>query len=227
MYVFNFFFFLIATDCSTKESQKNTSYYYNKQYDILSGRFTDVPSVKMDQKYENSKHRFCASCERCFISQSLNRFDVHNKIDNQSDHKKVHFEMFKFKNEEFTVGSGVYLLPKTFGFDYPAEKLVFNVDKQEIDENRYPEYYRKNSERYRKGTNNDTSEPYDIGYITEIFSSTSVKLLASTDLQIKVKVLFRPENTHKSESLKNRSDFNELFWSEEGSIIYFFHVIIN
>lgn len=89
----------------------------------------------------------------------------------------------------------------------------------DIDEKKYPEYYRKlkNSTLDR---NLNVPKPMDIGYITEIFTLDGT-------LYIKVKKLFRPENTLLSKKyLKNSSveitkqlGINLLFWGDEGTFI--------
>lgn len=50
--------------------------------------------------------------------------------------------------------------------------------------------------------------PFDIGYITEIFTTDK--------LYVKVKKLYRPENTHRNEVLLKQNDMNMLYWSNEG-----------
>jgi DNA (cytosine-5)-methyltransferase 1 len=167
------------------------------------------------------KYRFCSACTRCTNLQQQNRPQVFDKLEEKSS-KEVLYGLVKYKDEEFRVGSAVFLQPKTFKFKYPLPyQNNLKNGKREVDEDKFPEYYRKFNDRI-KGSNIDTPEPFDIGYITSIFATTNVKLLASTSLYIKIKKLYRPENTYKSESLKQRSDINMLYWSEEGKNIYIY-----
>ena len=206
-------------DCSMDESKEDiTSFYYQKRYDPNTARFED-PLSDLECRDE-IKYRFCSACTRCTCLQQTNRPQVFDKLEEKSN-KEVLYGMVKYKDEEFRVGSGVYLQPKTYKYKFPPPyQNTSRSAKREVDEDRYPEYYRKFNDRV-KGSNFDTPEPFDIGYITSIFATTNVKLLASTSLHIKVKKLYRPENTYKSESLKQRSDINMLYWSEEGKRLQF------
>jgi DNA (cytosine-5)-methyltransferase 1 len=142
-------------------------------------------------------------------------FEKLEKIDNGI---KIKYGMAKYLNEEFRVGTAVYLKPKTFSFKYLSKhkKNLQNISQEIVDDEKYPELYRKISDNV-KNVNFDISEPFDIGYITSIYSTTESKLLASINLYITVKKLFRPENTHASELLTRKSDINILFWSDEGN----------
>ncbi|OXU20811.1 hypothetical protein TSAR_006495 [Trichomalopsis sarcophagae] len=201
-----------SVNSSMDESKEDiTSFYYQKRYDPNNARFEDpLPDLECRPEI---KYRFCSACTRCTCLQQQNRPQVFDKLEEKSS-KEVLYGMVKFKDEEFRVGSAVFLQPGTFKFKYPLPYQKANRTKREVDEDRFPEYYRKFNDRV-KGSNFDTPEPFEIGYITSIYATTNVKLLASTSLHIKVKKLYRPENTFKSESLKGRSDLNMLYWSEE------------
>ncbi|KAJ8680875.1 hypothetical protein QAD02_016662 [Eretmocerus hayati] len=212
----------VNADTSMDESKEdNDRFFYQKRYDPNTARFEDpLPDIecKLDMKY-----RFCSACTRCTALQQYNRPQVFDKLEEKSN-KEVLYGMVKYRDEEFRVGSAVLLLPKTFKFKYPLpHQNGSRIPTKDVDEDRYPEYYRKLSDRI-KGSNIDTPEPFDIGYITSIYATTNVKLLASTSLHIRVKKLYRPENTFKSDSLKQRSDTNMLYWSEEECVVPFSYV---
>ncbi|XP_014214363.1 DNA (cytosine-5)-methyltransferase 1 [Copidosoma floridanum] len=214
----------VDADFSMDESSEDcSSFYYQKIYDPLTARFKDVmPDVVTDF---DTLYRYCASCNRSRdISLSLTRPEVYDKLKEVS-RNEVTYGRFKFKGEEFMVGSCVYLLPKTFDFKYPVKpKGIAKIEMKKVDEDMYPEYFRKCNDRI-KGSNSDTPEPFDIGYITKILSTSNVILLACTNLNIAVKKLYRPENTCKGESLKQRSDFNEVYWSEEEYVVPFQQIV--
>lgn len=192
-----------------------TSFYYQKRYDPNTARFED-PGPEIEPK-TGVKYRFCAACSNSSNVTTTSRPQVFEKLEEKSS-KEVLYGMVKFRDEEFRTGSAVYLQAKTFKFKNPPPyQNAIRIPKQEVDEDRFPEYYRKFNDRI-KGSNFDTPEPFDIGYVTNIFATTNVKLLAASNLYIKVKKLYRPENTFKTESLKQRSDVNLLFWSEEGEL---------
>lgn len=82
----------------------------------------------------------------------------------------------------------------------------------------YPEFHRKYSD-YVKGSNEETPEPFCIGYITSIFTRSKDKsvLLCASDIFLRVTKLYRPENTHKGISAAYQLDLNMLYWSDEGN----------
>lgn len=64
--------------------------------------------------------------------------------------------------------------------------------KEPVDEDLYPEHYRKYSD-YIKGSNLDAPEPYRIGRIKEIFcSKKSNGRPNETDIKIKLNKFYRP-----------------------------------
>ncbi|KAL7287133.1 hypothetical protein TKK_0018750 [Trichogramma kaykai] len=201
-----------AVNTSMDDSKEDiASFYYQKRYDPYTARFEDpLPDLVCPQ---GLKYRFCASCTRSTYAQQKNRPHVMDKLEEIS-RKEVLYGLVRFKDEEYRVGSAVYLQPKTFTFKFPVPyQNPVKPPKREVDEERYPEYYRKFHDRI-KGSNYDTPEPFDIGYITRIYATTNVKLLAASTLQIRVKKMYRPENTVR-ESAKIHSDINLLYWSEE------------
>jgi DNA (cytosine-5)-methyltransferase 1 len=87
-----------------------------------------------------------------------------------------------------------------------------------VDEDVYPEFYRKSSEHV-KGSNVETPEPFCVGHIKTIFTKTNNDLIASWDIWIRVNKFYRPENTHRGPSLSQQVDLNMLYWSEEGKYL--------
>lgn len=194
--------------------------FYQKRYDHVAARFEDIlPDLEVS---EETKYGFCSTCVRDGLQKKSRLPQVFERNDkNSSSGKRTEYGMVQYLGEEFRVGSAVYLKPKTFVFEYSNNNQSTFPSKREIvDEERYPEYYRKSNDRM-KGSYSDTPEPYDIGYITNIFSESKSKIMASVNLFITVKKLYRPENTHKRDSLRLKSDLNKLFWSEEGNFIYY------
>ena len=187
--------------------------FYQKRYDHVTARFEDLlPDLEPPAEGE---HSFCSTCARDSLMKQSKIPQVFEKLKEKCNDEKDEYGMVKYLNEEFRVGSAVYLKPDTFNFKY-NNKEKSNVTKREVvDEEKYPEVYRKFNDRV-KGSNFDTPEPFNIGYIKSIFSTSKSKLMACVNLQIKVKKLYRPENTHKSE-LRFKSDINMLYWSEEGN----------
>lgn len=87
----------------------------------------------------------------------------------------------------------------------------------------YPEHYRKSSEHV-KGSNVTTPEPFCIGFISSIVTRSRDKLVASGDICLRVKKMYRPENTHRDAGLSHQLDLNQIYWTDEGDnfIIQYF-----
>lgn len=89
----------------------------------------------------------------------------------------------------------------------------------------YPEYYRKTSDRI-KGSNQETPEPFCIGYISGIFSECKEKILRQDQIHLHVTKLYRPENTHKDANAVHQLDLNLLYWSSEGDKNYWHQLLL-
>lgn len=89
----------------------------------------------------------------------------------------------------------------------------------QVDEDMYPEYYRKSSDHI-KGSNSNTPEPFCIGRINGIVTRSKDLLVAAQDICLKITKFYRPENTHKGQSLARQVDLQLLYWSNEGMILY-------
>lgn len=208
----------VNVDTSLDESKEDEkTFFYQKRYDPISARFEDPlpePDITDDRR---SSHKFCPFCFRGFIMsrKGAKKPVPMERLEEKKDNT-FHFGMVKYGDEEFRVGNAVYLQPGTLQFKNPPPPSDPKVIKKEnVDEDMFPEYYRKSNDR-PKGSNFDTPEPLEIGYITSIYSTTSTMLLAGSNLYLMIKKMYRPENTHRGVQAKERTDFNELFWSEEG-----------
>lgn len=78
-----------------------------------------------------------------------------------------------------------------------------------IDENIYPEFYRKKSDLI-KGSNTNTPEPFIVSQIEDI------KLRINNKIEIVVRIFYRPENTTNFFALSHK-DLNYLYWTEEST----------
>lgn len=196
--------------------------FYQKRYDHVTARFEDLlPDLNAPK---GSEHCFCSTCARD-SSSKMNKTPQLLELFDDSNDKKFKYRIIKYLDTYFQVGNAVYLKPNTFSFQFPIKrKDISKGQKREVvDEEKYPEAYRKFNDKV-KGSNIDTPKPFDIGYITSIYSTSNSALLAGVNAYITVKKMYRPENTHKSEILKKKSDINILFWSDEGnSILCFMH----
>ncbi|KAL2747796.1 DNA (cytosine-5)-methyltransferase PliMCI isoform X1 [Vespula maculifrons] len=189
------------------------TFFYQKRYTSETARFED-PALDAICPRKDISHRFCPACIRFTDLQCYYTPKVFEFMEERNS-KEVIYGVVKYKGEEFRVGSAVFLSPSAIKFKYTATSHTISKPKKgKVDEDMYPEYYRKSSEHV-KGSNYDTPEPFHIGYINTIYVTTTNKLVASSDIWIKVNKLYRPENTHKGLNLMHQADLNMLYWSDE------------
>ncbi|XP_076172771.1 DNA (cytosine-5)-methyltransferase PliMCI [Ptiloglossa arizonensis] len=199
------------------------TFFYQKRYTPETARFEDPPLDAVCQRKEIS-HRFCPACVRFTTLQCFYTPKVFDREEEKSS-KEVTYNMVKYKGEEFKVGSTVFLSPGAIKFKYTSTyHTISKTKKGKVDEDMYPEYYRKSSDHV-KGSNYDTPEPFHIGYIKAIYATTNNKLVASSDVWIKINKMYRPENTHKGLTLMQQVDLNMVYWSDEVCDVTFSEVV--
>ncbi|XP_033200860.1 DNA (cytosine-5)-methyltransferase PliMCI [Bombus vancouverensis nearcticus] len=195
------------------QNKDGKTFFYQKKYTPETARFEDCASDPECPRKEIS-HRFCPACVRFTTLQCYYTPKVFNREEEKSS-KEVTYSMAKYKGEEFRVGSTVFLMPGAIKYKFTSTYHISSkIKKGKVDEDMYPEYYRKSSDHV-KGSNYDTPEPFHIGYINSIYATTNNKLVASSDIWIKINKLYRPENTHKGLTLMQQVDLNTVYWSEE------------
>lgn len=234
------------TDYSMEEEikdQDGSTFFYQKRYTAENARFED-PLPDPECPRPEISHRYCPACARFGALQqqytpkvSISRgfCDVDNSLGfekinfffqvfergEEKNSREVEYGLVQYKGNDFRVGNAVYLAPGSFKFKYSSNLSDLPKSKKEqVDEDMYPEFYRKSSDHV-KGSNYDTPEPFNIGYINAIYATTTDKLVSSNDIWIKVTKLYRPENTHKGASLVQQVDLNLLYWSDEGNFYKF------
>ncbi|XP_076247573.1 DNA (cytosine-5)-methyltransferase PliMCI [Calliopsis andreniformis] len=195
------------------QNKNGKTFFYQKRYTPETARFEDPPPDPVCER-QGISHRFCPACIRFTALQSYYTPKVFDKGEEKSS-KEVTYNVVKYKGEEFRVGSMVFLSPGAIKYKYTSTyHISTKIKKGKVDEDMYPEYYRKSSDHV-KGSNYDTPEPFHIGYINAIYATTNNKLVASSDIWIKVNKMYRPENTHKGLTLMQQVDLNMVYWSDE------------
>ncbi|XP_026327114.1 DNA (cytosine-5)-methyltransferase 1-like isoform X3 [Hyposmocoma kahamanoa] len=194
------------------------TYFYNKYYERFTARFEDLPEDPFCPN-ELRKHRFCPSCERKTKRDAQNIPKVLGKLEVNSDivteANRTEWTVVKWQNHEYKKGQGVFLKPGTFKLKNSLLKNNNNSTKiklEKVDENIYPEYYRKSDNNLR-GSNIDTEEPFCVGYIAAVTAKGEGQLIAPQDIYLKVNVLYRPENT--TSKYPQHEDLNILYWTDE------------
>lgn len=129
------------------------------------------------------------------------------------------YEVIKYRGEEYRVGNAVFLYPSAFKFKYiRTYQEPSKPKKEDVDEDMYPEFYRKTADFKIRGSNIDTLEPFHIGYINAIYANTTDQIVLASNIYIKVNKMYRPENTHRDSTLMEQADLNMVYWSDEGKL---------
>ena len=210
------------TDSNTKRNEK--SFFCMKFYSERTARFEDPRPRNISSSY-----RFCQACFEFTAKRQLNIPKVFEKVEEKSK-QEVIYRVVKFKGQEFRAGSTVYLKPGSLKFEENERKRISKLDsssknsnQKKVDENIYPEHYRKL--RVSEINDSDIPEPFNIGYISSIFSTTNDKLVSPFRIWIKVKKIYRPENTIQDLKSTQKSDLNLVYWSDEETTIRFSQVV--
>ncbi|ROL51170.1 DNA (cytosine-5)-methyltransferase 1 [Anabarilius grahami] len=189
------------------------SFFYQLWYEGDFARFETPPNVTSS---EDCKYKFCASCTRIKEREAQDAPHAYEPLEDEERDSKVFYGLASLKGEQYKVGDSVYLPPEAFNFAVKAASPVKRSHrKDDVDEDLYPEYYRKSSD-YIKGSNLDAPEPFRIGRIKEIFcNKRSNGKPDTTEIKLRLYKFYRPENTHKGPKGAYHSDINELYWSDE------------
>ncbi|XP_078046849.1 DNA methyltransferase 1a isoform X2 [Augochlora pura] len=198
------------------------TFFYQKRYTPETARFED-PLPDPECRRKENIHRFCAACARLRTLELYNMPKVHEKIEEKSS-REVIYGVIKYKGEEYRVGTAVFLQPGTFKFKNKIVNQDVKVKRENVDEDMYPEFYRKSSDHI-KGSNYDTPDPFCIGYINMIYAITNDVIVSPCDINIKVNKLYRPENTHKESTSVEQVDINMVYWSDEVCTVKFSDVV--
>ena len=120
-----------------------------------------------------------------------------------------------------SVGDSVYVDPKSSSFVLPKKspkrKPDTLDDERAKDPDRYPELYRKN--KHIKGSNDKAPPPYSVGRVMEIKK-------AGDGLTLRLRKLYRPENTHLCMNLDPNPvaqpyslSMRLLYWSDDTCLV--------
>uniref|UniRef100_A0A671WZ84 DNA (cytosine-5)-methyltransferase n=1 Tax=Sparus aurata TaxID=8175 RepID=A0A671WZ84_SPAAU len=189
------------------------SFFYQFWYDTEFARFEMPPKTASS---EDCKFKYCSSCVRTNERKEQEMPRASEPLPDQDNDSKALYNMACFKGLQFKVGDGVYLPPDSFNFGVkPASPVKRSHRKEDVDEELYPEYYRKSSD-YIKGSNLDAPEPFRIGRIKEIFCHRrSNGKPDASEVKLRLYKFYRPENTHKGVKASYHTDINQLYWSDE------------
>nr|XP_023026505.1 DNA (cytosine-5)-methyltransferase 1-like [Leptinotarsa decemlineata] len=186
--------FLVGGDLNLQEPLEDDgkSFFYSKRLD--ENRFVDID---FDPETSNDE---CHSCRR---KSEMKKYET----------PLLEGNTVQWKNEMYRVGSGVFLQPDIYRFENTIKTEQVENKENKVDEVLYPEFYRKKSDNV-KGSNSDTPDPFIIGLIEDIVKQKN-------DIKVKIKILFRPENTVSSMFSSHVKDLNYLYYTDEGVTVSF------
>ncbi len=98
----------------------------------------------------------------------------------------------------------------TGGRSREDEDSTLEQRKREVDEEKYPEFYRK-TDRV-KGSNQALPKPFGIGIIVQVSAQDRE---GGSHNRIRVRKMYRPEDTCMTEEEAFAKDINYLLWSNE------------
>ncbi|GIZ05326.1 hypothetical protein CEXT_541021 [Caerostris extrusa] len=190
------------------------SFFYQKWYDSETCRFEDPPPshencpLRDNPSNENERIIKCLGC----IKESDEEQTKCLELDlAEEDNGTKYYNSVVWLGTSLKPGDCVYLEPDVFPTKVESEKKKQSTKEKEIDEDMYPELYRRKNE-YVKGSNIDVPEPFKIGYIVNIFQTTK----KSSSPKVTLKMFYRPQDTHKKDHLSQYElDLNLLYYSNE------------
>lgn len=194
------------------------TFFYQHQYDEDRGSFI-YPSP--DNSCDVNDLVYCSNCvvrrleRKSRIPTELELIEEVNQV--------LYFNKFKYNNEEYKIGSFMYLQSGIFSrvprcnfinetpFEHNVPSTSVKVETvKEVDETEYPEYYRKTQEPTLRGSNENTPNPFDIAEILAIYALPEDK----KNIKIVVRRMYRAEQI-PLENYATQADMNMLLWSEE------------
>ncbi|VVC27920.1 DNA (cytosine-5)-methyltransferase 1-like,Bromo adjacent homology (BAH) domain,DNA (cytosine-5)- [Cinara cedri] len=202
------------------DRKKINTFFYQFQYNDEFGRFEHPDSSEILFRGKN-QNKCCSNCIKKDLEIKTQIPKLLKYIEKKED--IYYFLNFKLHNEEYKVGSFIYLQPGIFTealrFNFVGhEPFVFNDTNKNknspflknVDETVYPEYYRKTLENTMRGSNESTPDPFEIAEIISIYVTEGDK----KNVKIIVRRMYRAEQIPLGNNDKN-VDMNMLFWSEE------------
>ncbi|XP_052586847.1 DNA (cytosine-5)-methyltransferase 1-like [Peromyscus californicus insignis] len=197
-----------------KDDEK--TYFYQFWYNKKHARFESPPKT---QPTEENKHKFCLSCIRLGELRHKEMPKVLEQLDEVDG--RIYCSSVTKNGVVYRVGDSVYLPPEAFTFNIKRAIPLKHSKKEFVDENLYPEHYRKKCSEYIKESNLDAPEPYRIGRIKAIHCGKENGKVNEADIKIRVNKFYRPENTHRSSLATYHLDINLLYWSDEEAVVDF------
>lgn len=205
----------LQDECVLKGDDDGKSFFYQKAYEPEHARFVDPPELPCPE--ECDVNNACTSCRHAETQKELESAVPGEVVEEESG--KRSYASVRYQGTSFCIGECVFLMPDAFQFELKMSKSKSkgSAKKEEVDEDVYPEAYRKRSE-YIKGSNADVPEPFKIGKIISIFAKKGSGDTKDGPevFKLRIKKFYRPENTHQP---KPDADLRLVYYSEEEAVV--------
>ena len=173
----------------TEEDHSDTTFWYRYLYHGRTGRFEDPPICP--DVVNNIKG--CSCCDRLASIRQRDLPKLGKKLDEGS------YEVVTWHEMDIRVGDAVFLEPDAYVMRGPDGDIIKKekIDPDEVPEESsgvdyneevFPEKYRKTENI--KGSNNDTPDPFCIGYIISINYNGIIRNYLSPNIVITMLLTF-------------------------------------
>lgn len=204
-------------DLRPVSSDDTHSFYCKLAYVPECARFVQL-AEELNKLASNS--RDCPSCERLRLSE-LRELCVmsQHRVDNE-------FDCVLYRDQQYRIGDSLLVDPSAFDFRVKLPPIASKTPRfDQVDEELYPEYYRLSNKNI-KGSNVDTCEPFRVAAIISIKvrskdEVSSGSAVDPSDVEVRVRKFYRPENTHRGPAAAHQAPLNLLYWSDEEATIKF------
>ncbi|XP_037079530.1 DNA (cytosine-5)-methyltransferase 1-like [Pollicipes pollicipes] len=197
--------------------------WFQKKYRPEHGRFEDVAAepVAIDGRLN-----FCPFCEQLRLVELSKVPAVESRMDDEPGRNETRFGQVRCGGETYSVGECVFLDPAAFSLRRRQAwvKTAKTCDVSQVDEELYPEYYRK-ATSYVKGSNEETPDPFRIGRISSIFTNRTGSNAEAGDVFLRVTKFYRGEDTFRGTEGSQHSDLHMIYYSSEEVSVAFGHVM--
>ena len=159
------------------DEENEHSFFYRMRYNEEHSRFEHgfppanfVPSKSGDNGDDDLEA--CTICPTELKMKKLEKAEVggFDRIDDECDEKgNYQFRCCKYLGKTYKLDEAIFVSPPPAkDSNKEAGANALEKKKSEVDEDRYPEFYRKTTTI--RGSNECTAKPFGIGIIEEIFS---------------------------------------------------------
>lgn len=189
--------------------EKDKGFFYQKWYDPATARFEDPPEIP-EELHKMEEYAFCEACYRTDVKEKSEVPCLGKELTPMSG-KEASYGSVKWRGTEYQLDDCVFIDPDAITFLESSRAFVKKLTTKNIDEEIYPEYYRKSD--VGRGIVIDSPDPFRIGRILSIRAPSNAFKPPAEKVLLRIEVFYRPENTHLGQTALENSDINLLYWT--------------